>query len=107
MIISIQEKNNLKIIKRIEEITGAHFISGEYFKSREDNHKFKKGESVKLFNLEDYPQFNGEIVIITSIREDSIYGKAYYFKTNNKELSEQLNWVYEYRLQKGELCQKQ
>jgi hypothetical protein len=98
MLLSFQEKNNAEVIGNIEKLYGGTFISEECFPGIVAVHKFKKGDKVELFGLEHYPQFNGEIVTITTIRQDGEYGRAYYFQTDNKELSEQLNWTYEYRL---------
>lgn len=96
--ISLQCKNNAKLAKTIEKKYNIKIINDEVFKGKENNHKFKPGDTVVLFGLEDYPQFNGTIVTISSIRQDGQYGKAYYFSTDNEDLSNQLNWTYEYRL---------
>lgn len=99
MKISFQTGNNAKDIQDFEQQTGCEFISSECFKGESSDHKFKPGQLVKLVGLESVPQFNGKIVTISSIREDGIHGKAYYFKTDIKELADELNWVYEYRLE--------
>lgn len=98
MFISFQGNNNATVVSKIEMFTGNRFINKECFKGKENGHKFKSGDNLELFGLTDYPQFNGEIVEITAIREDGSHGKAYYFKTDNPELAAQLNWTYEYRL---------
>jgi len=98
--ISFQGSNNKKEIDKWEKDTGLKFISGEVFKGTNNNHKFKPGEKAILFGLEDYPEFNGETITITSIRKDGRYGKAYYFNSDNQDLLLQLNWTYEYRLNK-------
>lgn len=95
---TFQGKNNARDIKESERIFGVSFRSGETFRGTIDGHKFAKGDILELYGLEDYPQFNGEIVEISSIREDGSHGKAYYFITKNEALSMQLNWTYEYRL---------
>ena len=100
MEISFQGKNNAESIVKVEQILGGKFVSKELFKGPPNNHKFKPGDLVELHGLEDYPEFNGEIVEISSIREDGTHGKAYYFETSNTELAVQLNWTYEYRLRK-------
>jgi len=100
MYISVQGKSNAATIGAIENLSGGTFINEECFKGKADGHKFKEGKAVELFGLENYPQFNGEIVVITSIRENGIYGKAYYFRSDNEELLTQLNWTYEYRLRR-------
>ena len=102
MIISAQGKNNAKIFTEIEKATGMVAISSEALIGKSDGHKFKPGQKVILTGLEDYSEFNGEIVTITSIRVDGTWGKAYYFKTSNPNLAEQLNWTYEYRLKVAE-----
>ena len=98
MFISAQEKNNAAIFGAMEKLLGVTIINEECFKGTADGHKFKKGEEVELFGLADYPQFNGEVVTITSFRENGKHGKAYYFRSDNEELLTQLNWTYEYRL---------
>ena len=99
MKISFQTGDNTNDIKEFEQLTGGKFISSEAFKGQHDGHKFQPGQRAKLVDLTSVPQFNGEIVEISSIREDGHHGKAYYFKTNIKELADELNWVYEYRLE--------
>ena len=100
MKVSFQGPNNANAISEIEEITGGKFISDECFKGKNNDHKFAIGQRCRLVGLENYPEFNGEIVEITSFREDGLYGKAYYLKADNHLILEQLNWVYEYRLEK-------
>ncbi len=95
---SFQTKNNAEVIGNIEKSLNIKFMDSELFKGNDNNHKFKEGDILELHGLEDYPQFNGELVEISSIREDGHYGKAYYFKTSNAELAENLNWIYEHRL---------
>ncbi len=99
MKVSFQSSNNAKTISDIEATTGLEFINGELFKGKNNNHKFSIGQRLKLVGLEDYPEFNGEIIEITSIREDGPYGKAYYFKSDNPLIAKQLNWTYEYRIE--------
>ena len=99
MRVSFQESNNAKVISDIEEATGCTFISDECFRSKNNNHKYTPGQRCRLVGLENYPEFNGEIVEITSFREDGPHGKAYYFKADNRLIASQLNWVYEYRLE--------
>lgn len=98
MIISFQKSNNKKVISNIEKNMGVNFTNIEAFKSKSNGHKFKKGQMCKLFGLEDYPEFDGEIITITSIRQDGLHGKAYYIESDNPTIAEQLNWTYEYRL---------
>jgi len=97
MRLSFQGKNNAADIKKIEA-QGGKVTTAEIFKGASDGHKFLPGDMGELHGLEDYPEFNGEVVKITSIREDGPHGKAYYFETSNEELASQLNWTYEYRL---------
>ena len=98
MKVSFQGSNNAEVISKIGKITRGKFVNAEVFKGKDNGHKFSKGQKCKLVGLGNYPEFNGEIVEITSIREDGLYGKAYYFKTANSLIAEQLNWTYEYRL---------
>ena len=97
--VSLQTSNNNKIVSDIEAL-GGHFTNAELYRGNRDNHKFIVGQRLRLIGLEDYPEFNGEEIEITSIREDGPHGKAYYFKTDNSALATQLNWTYEYRLEK-------
>ena len=99
MKISFQGSNNAKTVSALEAITGGTFINDEISKGENDSHKFSVGQRCKLIGLESYPEFNGEIIEITSIREDGPHGKAYYFKADNSMIAEQLNWTYEYRLE--------
>ena len=95
---SFQGNNNKRDINFFEKSFGVNFVSEEIYTQKSDGHKFKPGDSAELSGLESYPEFNGIIVEISAIRKDGEHGKAYYFKTDNLELSEQLNWIYEYRL---------
>lgn len=97
---SFQTKNNFNYISDIEKTHGLVFENAEIFKECTDGHKFIPGQELVLFGLEDYPEFNGEKIIITSIRKDGNRGKTYYFQSENLEIAKQLNWVYEYRLRK-------
>lgn len=100
MKISLQGLNNAKTASALETITGGTVINNEILKGEIDGHRFNVGQRCKLVELEDYPEFNGEIVEVTSIRKDGPHGKAYYFKAANSMIAEQLNWTYEYRLEK-------
>jgi len=95
---TFETSNNAKVISAIEQCSGMMFVSEELYKADADGHKFKPGDVVELHGLEDYPEFNGEKVTISAIREDGQHGKAYYFKTSNIDLAYNLNWTYEYRL---------
>ena len=99
MILSLQGKNNAKAFAEIERATGVAGVSSEAFAGKFNGHKFRPGQEVALIGLEDYPEFNGEIVTITRFRVDGAWGRAYYFRTDNPELESQLNWAYEYRLE--------
>lgn len=78
-------------------VTG-YFQNEELFQTKVDGHLFEEGQRVVLFGMEDNPEFNGEIIEITTFRESSERGRAYYFKSDNKELMNTLNWIYECRL---------
>jgi len=97
--ISLQTSNNHKIVSDIEAL-GGYFVNVELYKGKRDNHKFIVGQRLRFIGLENYPEFNGEEIEITSIREDGPHGKAYYFKADNPAIAAQLNWTYEYRLEK-------
>lgn len=68
----------------------------EIFKAEPNGHKFKAGQSYKLVGLEDFPEYNGQTVKISSVRENGLKGKAYYIEG---KINEMINWVYEYRLE--------
>lgn len=73
-----------------------NFISVEAFQQPKTNkHEFNVGDVCILHNLQNFPEFNGTEVEITSIRENGEWGRAYYIKGR---INEYLNWVYEYRL---------
>lgn len=69
--------------------------SEELYKAESNHHKYKPGETRTLTGLVDFPEYNGQQVIVTSIRKDGPRGKAYYIKG---EINEVANWIYEYRL---------
>lgn len=73
-----------------------NFHSVELFTKEAEGHQFKAGDMAILHGLEDYPEFNGSTVEITAIREDGMYGMAYYIRGDINKL---VNWIYEYRLQ--------
>ncbi len=100
---STQTPDNKEVFSKLGE-KGFTITDSECFKGKYDKHIFTIGQKVILTRLENYPEFNGEVVRITSFREDGEYGKAYYFKADNSLVHQQLNWVYEYRLRemKGE-----
>ena len=99
MRISFQGSDNKKEVDEFEKSTGLKVINAEAFKGVARGHKFSVGQRCRLVGLEDYPQFNGDEVEISSIREDGPHGKAYYFKPDNKAIFKCLNWTYEYRLE--------
>lgn len=70
-------------------------LSMELFPAPANGHKFAPGDTCILHGLESFPEFNGQQVTITSIREDGVKGRAYYIEG---AINEFLNWVYEYRL---------
>ena len=84
---------NPELLKQMSK--DPNFISAEIFRSEAKNHLFKVGEHRELTGLVDFPEFNGEEVEITSIRQNGDEGRAYYIKGC---INEFLNWVYEYRL---------
>ena len=73
------------------------FSSDEAFIISPDGHLFKPGDKAMLTGLEDFAEYNGQIVEITNIREDGPYGKAYYIVGS---INRFLNWTYEYRLRR-------
>lgn len=72
------------------------FVSEELFKDSADGHKFKAGDKCRLVGLVDFPEFNGQKIEITAIRENGACGKAYYIKG---PINKFVNWIYEYRLE--------
>lgn len=82
--------------RTIREIANdPRFASAELYPSEARGHKFKVGEMATLHGLVDFPQYNGQRVKITAIREDGAHGRAYYIEG---EINAMLNWTYEYRL---------
>lgn len=71
------------------------FKSEELFTANPRGHKFKVGQTCTLAGLTQFPEFNGQPVTITAIREDSTRGRAYYI---NGKINEFMNWIYEDRL---------
>lgn len=71
------------------------FESAELFRASPRDHKFAVGQVCVLVGLQDFPEFNGEEVKITAIRDDGSRGKAYYIRGR---INDFVNWVYEYRL---------
>lgn len=90
MITSIDDPDFLRAIKG-----NPSFENAELFPSAPNGHKFAAGQTCTLVGLESFPEYNGEKVTITSIREDGHHGKAYYI---SGRINEVMNWVYEYRL---------
>ncbi len=72
-----------------------HFKSAELYKAEADGHLFRVDEKCILHGLTSFPEYNGEEVTISAIREDGPFGKCYYVKGRIEEMC---NWVYEYRL---------
>ena len=70
-------------------------LQDELFKADKDGHMFNVGDVCELVGLEDFPEFNGDTVTITSIRCNDEHGRTYYVKGT---INKYLNWVYEYRL---------
>ncbi len=89
--------NNKKQIEHDNVFYNNQFEVAEFYQIEANKHKYKPGDILELHGMEQYPQFNGETVQITTYRKDGMDGKAYYFKTKNKELSDNLNWIYEHR----------
>lgn len=73
------------------------FVNVECYKAEPNGHKYAAGDVVTLTGLTNFPEYNGEKVTITSIREDGPFGKAYYIQGR---INEVLNWLYEFRLSK-------
>lgn len=71
------------------------FTSLELFVAQSNGHKFTPNQKCTLVGLMDFPEFNGQEVVISSIREDGARGRSYYI---NGEINKFVNWVYEYRL---------
>lgn len=84
-------------VATIRRIAGTGiFKSANLYPAAEDGHKFKPGQRARLVGLVDFPEFNGDEVTISDIREDGPKGKAYYVQGR---CTETINWVYEYRLE--------
>lgn len=72
-----------------------HIRGEELYKTEAVGHTFSAGEKCILTGLVDFPEYNGDEVIISSIREPGPHGRAYYVKGR---IERHCNWVYEYRL---------
>lgn len=72
-----------------------NFTSVQALKGEANGHLFKEGDEAILHGLEHFPEFNGQKVKISAIRQDDEYGRAYYIE---REINHLINWVYEYRL---------
>lgn len=90
MLISSDDPDFLRAIKGNTSV-----ISEELFRAPPNGHKFVAGQTCVLVGLESFPEYNGEEVEITAIREDGANGKAYYIRGR---INEVMNWIYEYRL---------
>ncbi len=86
--------DNATLLRKISN--DKRFVSKEFYRAESNGHKFKVGEMLTLTGLEDFPEFNGQQVEITAIRQDGARGKAYYVEG---AINEFINWVYEYRLE--------
>ena len=93
------QRDNARAIAEFEQRCGVLATSSETFHGEPDGHRFRPGQEARLAGLEQYPEFNGEIVTITAIRVDAMGSRAYYFRTGNPGLAAQLNWIYEHRLE--------
>lgn len=60
-------------------------------------HLFRPGDTATLIGLETFPQYNGDTVTIEAVRRSGVFGRCYYVKGR---INLDLNWVYEYRLEK-------
>jgi hypothetical protein len=89
-IISTDDPDFLRAIKGDER-----FQSEELFRSTPRGHKFSPGQTCVLTGLQSFPEYNGEEVQITAVRDDGPDGKAYYI---NGRINEVMNWIYEHRL---------
>ena len=90
MIMSITNNELLRTLKGDPSVQSA-----ELYRAVPNGHKFTEGQVCVLNGLENFPEYNGEEVTITSIRADGLYGKAYYVRGRINEVA---NWIYEYRL---------
>lgn len=90
MNVSIDDPNFLRAIK-----DNPRFESAELFCAPPSGHKFAAEQVCTLVGLESFPEYNGEEVKITAIREDGAHGKAYYI---SGRINEVMNWIYEHRL---------
>lgn len=90
LLTSIDDPEFLRAIK-----DDPSFVSAELFPSAPNGHKFSVGQTCTLVGLESFPEYNGEEVKITAIRDDGPHGKAYYI---SGRINEVMNWTYEYRL---------
>lgn len=89
-ILSTDDPDYLRAIKG-----DSRFQSEELFRADPCGHKFSVGQVCVLTGLQSFPEYNGEEVTITAVREDGANGKAYYI---SGRINEVMNWIYEHRL---------
>lgn len=90
LILSTDDPDHLRAMKG-----DSRFQNEELFRAAPCGHKFSAGQVCVLTGLRSFPEYNGEEVKITSIREDGPDGKAYYI---SGRINEVMNWIYEHRL---------
>lgn len=72
----------------------------ELYPDTEHGHVFKPGDKCFLHGMQEHPELNGEIVTISTYRQDDVHGRAYYITSDNHKVFQLYNWLYEIRMSK-------
>lgn len=75
----------------------------ELNKCERGNRIFAIGDRCELHGLEEYPELNGEVVVITAYRESANGLNGYYIRSESGAVERWLNYVWEKRLR---LCER-
>lgn len=91
--------------KDIEEILSnpyVELVSELLYEGKRNNHQFEIGEELILHGLEEYPEFNGEVVTVVAYRDKQIFDDhlSYYISSKSGNVEPYLNFVWEMRLRR-------
>jgi hypothetical protein len=94
MKLTIRNKASIKALKDLD----INFVSVESFPCDRGNRKYKIGDRLELFGMEEYAELNGEIVVVTAYRTSVGDLNGYYIRSESGEVEKYLNFVWEKRL---------
>lgn len=83
----------------VEKTGEGVLVNAELFVGERSGHKFVIGDRCELVGLQEYPELNGKIVVITNYRRGTPAKLGYYIRSESGEVEKWLNFVWEYRLQ--------